>query len=188
MATTPQTPAETDNVTVQVAVEVVTDPVGFRVEASVADRLPQPAAMDLIGDIKQRMAGGRGNLLFQAVRVGHGTLRSYGSRNDYAVDPITETVEVVDASVQGRSFEARVAWTHEAAKYFQFGVSPHTIDGNPILSFIWEDAPREIREMFSHTERVDGDPRVFFQSVDHPGIPESRYVNAAMNWLRQELA
>jgi hypothetical protein len=166
--------------------EVLSESVGFSVQVAVGDRVPDALADDLLATMRERLVDERGNLLFQAVRVGHGILRSYGSRNDYAVGPITESVEITDVSATGRELSARVEWSHEAAGYFQWGVPAHTIDGDPILSFIWEDAPQGVREMFSDTERVGGDPRVFFRSVDHPGIPTSGYVRAASNWLQQE--
>lgn len=172
---------------IDISAEVVTDPVGVDLVASVSSALPDDGAESLVADIERDLVGKQGNLVFQSVRVAHGTLRSYGSRNDYAVEPITESVEILETSRSQREFRVRWGWTHEAATYFQFGVAPHTIDGNPILSFIWEDAPQGVREMFANTERVDGDPRVFFRSVDHPGIPASRYVQGGINWLIQEL-
>jgi len=187
-ATTPRTPAEAEQAAIQFSASLETDPVGFSLTAEIADRLPGPAGDALLSDVRERLVDEQGNLIFQSIRVAHGTLRSYGQRNDYNVEPITESVEVLDVTERGRSVSVRVGWDHPGARHFQFGVSPHTINGNPILSFIWEDAPQEVREMFANTERVGGDPRVFFQSVDHPGIPASRYVQAAINWLRQEVA
>lgn len=166
---------------------VVTDPVGVDLVATVDDGLGGDAQKALLADVREKLVGQQNNLVFQSVRVAHGTLRSYAGRNDYALESITESVEIIETSMSETSFRVRWGWTHEAAEYFQFGVSPHTIDGNPILSFIWEDAPQEVREMFGRTERVGGDPRVFFTSVDHPGIPASRFVQAGINWLRQEI-
>jgi hypothetical protein len=187
MATTDSRVADAE-ASLTFSVELESDPVGFSLEVSADDRLPPAATSALLADARKRVLDEQGNLLFQGVRVGHGTLRSYGSRHDYDVEPVTESVEVTDVTSTDRSFSARVAWTHEAAQYFQFGVAPHTISGSPLLSFIWEDAPQGVREMFSGTERVDGDPRVYLPSVDHPGIPASRYVQATINWLRQEVA
>lgn len=167
--------------------DIVTDPVGVALEATVPSDLPEDAREALLADVRGRLIEQEGNLIFQSVRVAHGTLRSYGQRHDYNVESVTETVEILETSTTGRSVSVRWGWTHDAAQYFQWGVSPHTIDGDPILSFIWEDAPREVREMFANTERVGGDPRVFFRSVDHPGIPAARFVQAGINWLRDEL-
>jgi len=186
-ATTPQDGGQTTT-PITITTELQTDPVGVELTATVGDGLPRPAQESLLADTRQRLVGQQNNLIFQSVRVAHGALRSYGQRNDYAVEPITESVAIQRVEESPNTLTVAWAWEHEAAQYFQFGVSPHTIDGDPILSFIWEDAPQGVREMFSNTERVGGDPRVFFRSVDHPGIPDSRYVQAGMNWLRQELS
>lgn len=175
-----------ETIGVSFSTDLLTDPVGFSVEADVST-IPAPADQALLDTIRSELVGKRRNLLFQAARVAHGSLRSYGKRHDYSVEPITETVEIQDVRQGQQSLSADIVWTHDAAQHFQFGVSPHTIDGNPILSFIWEDAPQGVREMFADTERVGGDPRVFFRSVNHPGIPASRFVQAGMNWLRQEV-
>lgn len=168
--------------------ELVTDPVGVELTAEVSETVSSEMRDALLRDIRDRLVGQQGNLVFQSVRVANGTLESYGGRNDYSTDPIRESVEILETDLSNTSFHVRWGWTHEAAGYMQFGVSPHTIDGDPLLSFIWEDAPRGVREMFSDTERVGGDPRVFFESVDHPGIPAARYVQAGINWLRDELS
>jgi len=179
--------AETAEPDVQFSTDLLSDPVGVELEVSVADRLPEPAQRALLADLREELVDQQGNLVFQSVRVAHGALRSYGQRNDYAVEPVTESVEIVSVDETARSLTVRWEWGHEAAGFFQFGVSPHTINGTPILSFIWEDAPQGVRDMFSDTERVGGDPRVFFRQVNHPGIPASRYVQAGVNWLRQEV-
>ncbi|AFH22022.1 hypothetical protein OSG_eHP14_00210 [environmental Halophage eHP-14] len=180
--------AETAEPRISFDVSIVSDPVGVVLNVTVADRLPDEAQQALLADLRDELVDQQGNLVFASVRVSHGTLRSYGQRNDYDVEPVTETVEIVTVAESSRSLTIRWEWDHEAAGFFQFGVSPHTIDGDPILSFIWEDAPQGVKEMFANTERVDGDPRVFFQSVNHPGIPASRFVQAGINWLRQEVS
>lgn len=186
MATTDSRAADAE-ASIVFDVDLESDPVGFALTVSVDDRLPPTASSALLASARERVLDERGNLLFQAVRVAHGALRSWGARHDYDVEPVTESVEVTNVSSTDRTVSARVTWTHSGAKYMNFGVSPHTIDGNPIISYIWKDAPQEVREMFSDTERVGGDPRVFLQSVDHPGIPAARFVQAGVSWLQQEV-
>jgi len=187
-ATPPQSATLTRETSVSFSAELVTDPVGVTLEATPPTQLPEDAQKALLENVKRRLVGQQNNLIFQSVRVAHGTLRSYGARNDYDIGPIMETATIVETDLTPRRFHVRWGWRHEAAKYFQFGVAPHTIDGTPILSFIWEDAPQEVRERFPNTERVGGDPRVFLGSVDHPGIPAARFVQAGLNWLRREVA
>jgi len=166
------------------------DPVGATLACSIPDAPNREIRQELLDQLETRLVTERGSLVFQAIRVSHGTLNSYGGRNDYHVESITESVQV-NHERGGRGLVVRWYWEHEGAQYLNFGVSPHTIDGNPILSFIWEDAPQSVREMFPHTERVGGDPRVFFQSVnwgsDTGGIPAAHFVRAGTRWLRQQL-
>jgi len=117
----------------------------------------------------------------------HERLRQYGATNDYDVEPIIESLNQPRVTREGDRITARWGWSHEAAPFFDAGVSPHTIDGDPILSFVWEDAPPGVREMFSGTERVDGDPVVYFRSVEHPGIPASHFVRRGIDWLYTNL-
>ena len=174
------------DVTIECSLARQSDPVGATLTCRVPDAPNADARAALLDGLEAKLVGQQGNLVFQAIRVSHGTLREYGQRNDYSVEPIAESLRVERERSQ-RDLTVRWFWTHEAAQYFNFGVSPHTIDGNPILSFIWTDAPQGVKEMFPHTERVNGSPRVFFQSVDHPGIPASHYVRAGTRWLQSEL-
>lgn len=181
------TEAEHSETGISFVAEVVTDPVGVDLTVMVGEEAPRPTQQALLANIRDTVVDRRGNLVFQSVRVANGALRSWGQRHGFEVEPVTESVQVLTVDEMGQTLRVRWGWLHEATKYFQFGVSPHTIDGRPLLSFIWEDAPDSVRELFPHTERVDGDPRVFLPSVDHPGMPESRFVNAGINWLRQEV-
>jgi len=121
------------------------------------------------------------------VEQSHQRLRQYGGANDYDVEPIIASLNLPRVTREDDRIAARWGWSHEAAPFFDAGVSPHTIEGDPILSFVWEDAPAGVREMFSGTERVNGDPRVFFRSVEHPGIPASHFVRRGIDWLYENL-
>ena len=123
----------------------------------------------------------------EMVAQSHERLRQYGGVNDYDVEPVIAALNQPRVTRDGDRIVARWGWSHEAAPFFNTGVSPHTIEGDPILSFIWADAPPEVRAIFSDTERVDGDPRVFFGSVEHPGIPDSQYVDVGIRWLRRHV-
>jgi len=114
-------------------------------------------------------------------------LREYGERHDYDVEPVIESAEPRVERREGH-VTVRITWPHPAAPYFQMGTSDHPVDGNDILSFIWDDAPQSVHEKWPDTERVDGDPRVFLPSVNVDGLPESRFVRDALNWLRREVA
>jgi len=123
----------------------------------------------------------------EMVEQSHQRLRQYGGANDYDVEPIIASLNLPRVTREEGRIVARWGWSHEAAPFFDAGVSPHTIEGDPILSFVWEDAPAGVREMFSETERVNGDPRVFFRSVEHPGIPASHFVRRGVDWVHENL-
>lgn len=176
MSATPGTRTGTDESAVSFSVDLVTDPVGADLTATVDSRLPAPAAEALVRDVEAQVVGQERNLVFQSIRVSHGTLRSYAQRNGYEMEPIIQSVEILDADVRGREFHARWGWPIEIAPYFNFGVSPHTISGNPLLHFFWEEVGQWVQ-----TESVEWGSRT-------GGIPESRYVQAGINWLRDELA
>lgn len=66
------------------------------------------------------------------------------------------------------------SFPHRGAVFQEFGAMPHEIRAKraEALAFEWPDAPEEVKEQFEHTE---GD-LVFFESVDHPGIPAIGFV------------
>lgn len=107
---------------------------------------------------------------------------AYADRHDYDIDHIWEDAELeIERTDQGVGL--RIEWPSLTA-LFEFGVSPHTIDGNPLLSFIWERPPEGTRP--------PGAPRhVVTESVDWGsvtgGIPESRAIRNALQWLRREV-
>jgi hypothetical protein len=86
------------------------------------------------------------------------------------------------------SIEATVGWSHEAFPYFEFGTSDHTIEGDPILSFVWEerhDPPEWVREEFD----AEGDGyRVFLPEVEVAGVRETRAVRDGLNQIRRQIA
>ena len=144
----------------------------------------ETAVEQVVLDVAERHLRDR---LDDTVAESHRVLREYGGRNDYSVEPVIDSLQSPTIRRESDRVVARWGWTHEAAPFFDAGVSPHTIEGDPILRFVWEDAPAGVREMFADTERVDGDPVVYFDSVEHPGIPASRFVRAGVDWLRTHL-
>lgn len=107
----------------------------------------------------------------------------YASTNGYDIDHIWQDAEGPFVDRDGDSVTLRIEWP-ELTALFEFGVAPHTIDGNPLLSFIWEGPPEGTRPA--------GAPKhVVTQSVNWGsvtgGIPESRAIRNALNTLRSEL-
>lgn len=142
----------------------------------------------ILADAETTLMGpsGEGGLVDDVVDKQHGRLNDYSYT--YTVDPIKESLVEPTLERTERGVRISWGWTHEATIFFEMGTSKHTVNGNPILSFIWEDAPPGIHEMFPDTERVDGDPRVFFPKTRPTGISETRFIRYGLWWLRQQLS
>lgn len=150
------------------------------------ERKVQAAVLD---EAEHQLVGEEANLIFEFVELVHTLLRSYGNRHGYDVESTIESLEPVAVHRTDRRLRVTVGWGSEQMARWEFGVAPHTIDGNPILSFIWADPPDWVRDAFDQGRDTRGrfvsGWRVFFPSVDHPGIPESRAVRDAINAFRQ---
>jgi len=107
--------------------------------------------------------------------------RRYASDNGYDIDHIWRDVES-DVRRFGNSVRISAQWPFSAL--FEFGVEPHTIEGNPYLSFVWESPPEGTRPpgapKFVQTESVN------WGSVTG-GIPKARAVRDMLRELRGEL-
>jgi hypothetical protein len=139
----------------------------------------------LLDDVERELVGKQDNLVFQFVDRAHEVLEEYGQRHDYDVEPVIESLGQPEVDRGEGYITVRIGWSHEAAPYFQMGTSDHEIQGNPVLSFIWESPPTWVRHEFDR----EGDGfRVFLPEVDVSGLPESRFVRSALDWLRREVA
>lgn len=140
---------------------------------------------------EQAFVGERGNLVHQAIQRSHEILRSYAQENDYDVESIIDSLGLTQVDRQEGRLVVRWGWTHPAAPFFEFGTSTHTVEGNPVLSFVWEDPPRWVRQEFEQARSSGGQFasgwRVFFAEVEVEGIPESRFVRDALRWLETEV-
>lgn len=145
----------------------------------------------VLDDVESKLAGEEANLVFQFVELVHSNLRSYGRRQGYDVESTIESLGTPEVDRSGGTISVTVGWESEQFSRFEFGVSPHRIDGSPILSFVWENPPDWVRQEFDQARETGGQFqsgwRVYFESVDHPGIPESRALRDALNGLRQVL-
>lgn len=109
--------------------------------------------------------------------------KDYATRNDYDIEHIWQEA---DRTVRrdGDVVRLTIEWPGLTA-LFEFGVSPHTIEGNPLLSFVWEAPPEGTRP--------PGAPEnVVAQSVDWGsvtgGIPESRAIRDTWRELSRVVA
>lgn len=122
------------------------------------------------------------NLTNRLVNMAEQNWRAYASANDYDIDLIWRDVEVSNATRTPNSVSQRITWPFSGL--FEFGVSPHVIEGNPYLSFTWPAPPEGTRPQ--------GAPKyVKTQSVNWGsvtgGIDESRAIRDALLEWRGEL-
>ena len=133
----------------------------------------------LLDAAEHELVGKRDNLVFQAIQQSHEALRDYADQYP-GIESIIESLGEVDVDRTESGITVHYGWEHPAAPYFAFGTSEHTIDGDPVLSFVWEDPPEWVQEEFEQ----EGDGyRVFFDSVDVSGIDETRFVRVGLRWL-----
>mgnify|MGYP006282830555 CR=1 FL=1 len=133
----------------------------------------------ILDDVEQQL---REEYLPQAIAQSHERLRSFSDQ--YDVEPIIDSLQEPIVERRGDRVVATWGWEHPAAPFFEFGTSDHTIDGDPVLSFVWADPPDWVRDEF---EREGDGWRVFFASVEVDGIEQTRFVRAGIQWLTEQL-
>lgn len=101
-----------------------------------------------------------------------------GERHGRAGRSMQALDQIRAGAVPPQWLETEESWVfsfpHEGAVFQEFGAMPHEIRARnaEVLAFEWPDAPEEVQEQFEDTE---GD-LVFFESIDHPGIPAIGFV------------
>jgi len=123
-----------------------------------------------------------------AIEAAHERLREYAREFDYRIESVIDSLqgpEIIEQS--DRHFTIRFGWDHEAAPYLEWGTSDHTIEGDPILSFIWEDRHNPPDWVAEEYEREGGGYRVFLPEVEVSGVRETRFARHALDWLRREV-
>lgn len=159
----------------------------MRLDNSFEDKLQEA----LLEELEQKLIGESGNLIHQFVQQAHDVLREYGNTHDYDVEPIIESLGQPQVERSDNSITITIGWDHPAAPHFEFGTSDHTVEGDPVLSFVWSDPPSWVRKEFNQARggggQFESGWRVFFAEVDVQGLPESRFVRRALDWLRREV-
>jgi len=138
----------------------------------------------LLDEAEHQLIGKSGNLVHQAVQQSREALQRFGDQ--YDVDPIFESLEGPEVERTNDSITVRWRFAHPAAGYFEFGTPDHyDIEGDPVLSFVWEDPPEWVKDEF---EREGDGYRVFFAEVDSgKGIEETRFTRRGLRELRRQL-
>ena len=125
----------------------------------------------LLADAERQLRDEYGPLLKRTARE---NFEAYATRNDYDIDFIWEEAEGPTITRRRNAVTLRIEWP-ELTALFEFGVDPHTIEGNPLLHFYWE-----AKDQWIKTESVDW-------GSETGGIDESRAIRDAMNELRRLL-
>jgi len=123
----------------------------------------------MLAEVEQTLREDIGPLLERTARE---HWQEYAQRNGYDIEHIWEDAEGPSVERDGDSIELRVEWPGLTA-LFEFGVAPHTIDGDPLLHFYWEEIDQWVT-----TDSVDW-------GSETGGIPEARAVRDAMNEVRR---
>lgn len=126
----------------------------------------------ILDDVEQTLQDELGPTLMD---VAEANWKGYAQANGYDINHIWEDAEGPFVGRSGDSVELRIEWPALTA-LFEFGVSPHTIEGNPLLHFYWAE-----KDQWVKTESVDW-------GSETGGIPESRAIRDAMNWLRRAVS
>lgn len=102
--------------------------------------------------------------------------RAYASQQGYDLDHIIDSVEGPTVSRGATSVSIRLRWGG-LANLYEYGVSPFTLEGSPLLQFFWDSPPEGTRPpdapAFVEAESVN------WGSVTG-GIAESRAIRSAV--------
>ncbi|GAA1280083.1 hypothetical protein GCM10009725_30330 [Aeromicrobium tamlense] len=99
--------------------------------------------------------------------------KAYANRHGYDIDHVWEDA-TLSVDRDGDSVAIRVEWPGLTA-LFEWGVDPHTIEGNPLLHFYWDRIDQWIT-----TESVNW-------GSETGGIPESRAIRDTIDQLERDL-
>ncbi len=149
------------------------------------------AAAELLDEVEHALVGQQNNLVFQAVEHAHEQLEAYGGEHEYRVESVIESFAGVTVDRNASSIKVTWGWSHPAAEFFEFGTSDHTIEGDPVLSFVWSEPPAWVREEFDQARGSGGQFasgwRVFLPEVEVSGLPEARFARSSQHWLRRQV-
>lgn len=127
------------------------------------------------------------------VRAVRGNLRS----GDYP-DEIGKGIEIESAKVRKGQGSISILFTAPMSAAFERGSGVHGPDGSTYriepkeagagaLAFEWDKTPRGPGEKFIGKVPVEGDERLMFRYVDHPGIEARPYIRPALDDKKKDI-
>jgi hypothetical protein len=142
-------------------------------------------------EVRRLLVGQERNLIARTIIEANSNLEEAAAVNEWDVENVTAEWDV-EVDERGDRIAVRIENTHPASQFFEFGTSAHTINGNPVLSFVWEerhDPPEWVRENFEEETSDGGRPgyRVFFAQTNVQGLPETRFLRDALRFLRRQM-
>lgn len=141
----------------------------------------------VLANAEHHLIGKYDNVVWTSIEASHNRLE----QADYDTESVIESLEGPVVDDDGDAFTITWRWSHEAADYLERGTSPHRIDGDPVLSFVWENPPGWVTDEFDQARgsggRFESGYRVFFDHVNVSGVDEIRYARAGLRVLRHEL-
>jgi len=164
------------HIPLEISVTLRTDPLGGAVTVTVDDAVLDSAREALLDDIERKLVGQQNNLVYRTVREAHDQLDRYAATNGYYVDPLIDSFDGVETDRSRTSIHAEWSWEHKVMSFWEFGVSPHTIRGDPLLHFYWDKIDQWVT-----TDSVEW-------GSETGGIPPSRAVRDSLHWLRRALS
>lgn len=124
----------------------------------------------VLDDVEQQF---RDEIGSELIDIARDNWEAYAGRNDYDIGHIS-TEAKLSVGRDDSTVSARIEWP-ELTALFEWGVDPHTIEGNPLLHFYWE-----AKDQWITTESVNWGSKT-------GGIPESRAIRGAVEQLAGEL-
>lgn len=145
---------------------------------------------ELKDDVRESLVGRERNLIAQTVQRANENLEGFSGENEWEIENIKQSVNV-ETNETKTGFAIRIYYEHEAADFFEFGTSEHTISGDP-LSFVWEERhnpPGWVSDEFDSATSERGRPgyRVYFREVEVAGIPETRFLRDALRFFERQM-
>lgn len=142
-------------------------------------------------EVRRQMVGQERNLIARTIQTANDNLEQAAAEHEWDVGEVTASWDV-EVDERGGTLAIRLENTHPAADFFEFGTSDHVINGNPVLSFVWElrhDPPQWVRENFNEDTSEGGRPgyRVFFAQTEVQGLPETRFLRSALDFLENQM-
>lgn len=136
----------------------------------------------ILDEAERELVGKQGNIVHEFVQDVHDRLRAYGRRHDDDVEHAIESLGQPVVERTANSITVRIGWEATEMVFFEMGTSDHTVDGDPVLVFDFDETE------YPHLAEMFPEGTAYLPDVDVSGLPESRAVRDSLNHLQGALA